>query len=257
MNKPIRISDIQNKKNQGEKISMLTAYDYPTAKILDEAGVDMLLVGDSLGNVVLGYPDTLSVSMQEMIHHCSAVARGTQQALLVCDMPFGSYQVSPEKAVANAVKLMAKGRAHAVKLEGGKELTDTIKKIVAAGIPVMGHIGLRPQSVHQQSGYKKQGKTDTAKQQLMEDAKALQKAGVFSIVLECVEETVAQAISQELSIPTIGIGSGKVCDGQVLVTHDMMGLNTGYVPSFVKVTANLQQVMQDAVEHYKHWINEN
>ncbi|MCI5072503.1 3-methyl-2-oxobutanoate hydroxymethyltransferase [bacterium] len=257
MNKPIRISDIQNKKNEGEKICMLTAYDYPTAKILDAAGVDMLLVGDSLGNVVLGYSDTLSVSMQEMIHHCSAVARATEKALLVCDMPFGSYQVSPEKAVANAIKLMAKGRAQAVKLEGGEELANTIKKIVAAGIPVMGHIGLRPQSVHQQSGYKKQGKTDTAKQKLMQDAKALQEAGVFSIVLECVEETVAQAISQELSIPTIGIGSGKVCDGQVLVTHDMMGLNTGYVPSFVKVTANLQEVMQSAVAQYKTWINEN
>ncbi|HMQ10757.1 MAG TPA: 3-methyl-2-oxobutanoate hydroxymethyltransferase [Oligoflexia bacterium] len=257
MNKPMRISDIQNKKKQGEKISMLTAYDYPIAKILDESGVDMLLVGDSLGNVVLGYPDTLSVSMQDMVHHCSAVSRATKHALLVCDMPFGSYQVSQEKAVANAIKLMAKGRAHAVKLEGGEELVDTIKKIVAAGIPVMGHIGLRPQSVHQQSGYKKQGKTDTAKQQLMKDAKALEKAGVFSIVLECVEETLAQVISKELSIPTIGIGSGKACDGQVLVTYDMLGLNTGYVPNFVKVTGNLQQVMQQGVEQYKQWINES
>lgn len=233
-----------------EKIAMLTAYDYPTAAILDEAGIDILLVGDSLGNVILGFPNTLQVTIDMMVHHSAAVARGTKHALIVADLPFGTYQASAAQAIENASKLLSQGQAHAVKLEGGKIMADTVKRMVDVGIPVMGHIGLTPQSINELGGYFIHGKTSPEAIALMEDAQALEKAGVFALVLECVEPELAKHITQNIAIPTIGIGSGTDCDGQVLVIHDMLGFTTHKVPKFVQQTANLRTLIAESVTSY-------
>jgi 3-methyl-2-oxobutanoate hydroxymethyltransferase len=246
----LNASDILSKKGK-EKISVLTAYEYSTARICDKADIDILLVGDSAGMVVLGYASTMPVSMQEMIIFCSAVARGTKHAMIVGDMPFGSYQVGPSVAVENAVQLIKAG-CDAVKLEGGSEIIDTIEAIVDAGIPVMGHIGLRPQTSSLWEGYKLQGRTKEGAIKLIEDANVLEKAGVFSIVLEMVASEVADAITKSLSIPTIGIGSGPSCDGQVLVLHDMLGIYEDIRPRFVKRYAELSKEIFDAVSRYNH-----
>jgi 3-methyl-2-oxobutanoate hydroxymethyltransferase len=229
---------------------MLTAYDYPPALAMDQAGVDSILVGDSLGMVVLGYENTLPVTMEEMLHHCRAVARGAKTALLVGDMPFMSYQVSVEEAVRNAGRFLQQGNMDAVKLEGGHERVDAIRAIIGAGIPVMGHLGLTPQSVHQLGGFRAQGKTATAAKRLLEDALLLEEAGCFSIVLESVPARLAELASQRLHIPTIGIGAGVGCDGQVLVTHDLLGLFDRFTPKFVKKYANFHTEMQRAFSEY-------
>ncbi len=237
-------------KEKGEKLSMLTSYDYSTAKLVDEAGVNSILVGDSLGNVILGYEDTISVTMEDMIHHSAAVARGAKNALVVCDMPFMSYQTSVYDAVVNAGRLMKEGRAGAVKLEGGKEVCPQIKAIVAAGIPVCAHLGLTPQSINAFGGFKVQGKTEAAAKKLLEDAKAVEEAGAFAVVLECVPSKLAELITKELSIPTIGIGAGNVCDGQVLVYQDMLGMFSDFTPKFVKKFADIGSIMREAFAAY-------
>lgn len=244
------IITFKQSKQQGRKISMLTAYDYSTAKLMDEAGINAILVGDSLGNVVLGYEDTLSVTMEDMIHHGAAVARGAKNAMVVVDMPFMSYQASVYDAVVNAGRLMKEGRASAVKLEGGKEVCPQVKAITEAGIPVMGHLGLTPQSINALGGHRVQGKTQQAAQKLLDDARALQKAGAFAVVLECVPEKLAEKVTKELEIPTIGIGAGSGCDGQVLVYQDMLGMFSDFTPKFVKKFANVGQVMKEAFKSY-------
>lgn len=241
---------LQAKKQRGEVISMLTAYDYPTALALERAGVDSILVGDSLGMVVLGYENTLPVTMEDMLHHSKAVARGAHLPLLVGDMPFMSYQVSVAEAVRNAGRFLQEGGMDAVKLEGGRERLDAIRGIVGAGIPVMGHIGLTPQSVHQLGGFRAQGKTAPAARRLLEDALLLQEAGCFAIVLESVPARLATLISGRLTIPTIGIGAGAGSDGQVLVTHDLLGLFDRKSPRFSRRYADLHQVMENAFRQY-------
>jgi len=236
----------RQKKERGEIITMLTAYDYPTALAMDKAGVDSILVGDSLGMVVLGYENTLPVTMEEMLHHCRAVARGAKTSLLIGDMPFMSYQVSVEEATRNAGRFLQQGGMDAVKLEGGRERADAIRSIVSAGIPVMGHLGLTPQSVNQLGGFRAQGKTAVAAKRLVEDALILEEAGCFAIVLESVPARLAEMISKKISIPTIGIGAGAGCDGQVLVTHDLLGLFERFTPKFVKKYANFHGEMQKA-----------
>lgn len=244
------IITFKQSKQQGRKISMLTAYDYSTAKLMDEAGINAILVGDSLGNVVLGYEDTLSVTMEDMIHHGAAVARGAKNAMVVVDMPFMSYQTSVYDAVVNAGRLMKEGRASAVKLEGGKEICPQVKAVTEAGIPVMGHLGLTPQSINALGGHRVQGKTQQAAQKLLDDARALQEAGAFAVVLECVPEKLADKVTKELEIPTIGIGAGSGCDGQVLVYQDMLGMFSDFTPKFVKKFANVGQVMKEAFKSY-------
>ncbi|MBE5943781.1 MAG: 3-methyl-2-oxobutanoate hydroxymethyltransferase [Lachnospiraceae bacterium] len=237
-------------KQEGTKLTMLTAYDYSTAKLIDEAGVDSILVGDSLGNVILGYEDTLSVTMEDMIHHGAAVARGAKEALVVIDMPFMSYQTSVYDAVVNAGRLMKEGRAQAVKLEGGSEVAPQIKAITAAGIPVMAHIGLTPQSINAFGGFKVQGKTEAAAKKLLEDAFAVQEAGAFAVVLECVPDKLAKLVTDKLDIPTIGIGAGADCDGQVLVYADMLGMFSDFTPKFVKRFAETGKLMTEAFKQY-------
>jgi 3-methyl-2-oxobutanoate hydroxymethyltransferase len=240
----------REKKERGEPITMLTAYDYPTAAAMDQAGVDSILVGDSLGMVVLGYETTLPVTMEEMLHHCRPVARGARLALLVGDMPFMSYQVSVEEAVRNAGRFLQEGNMDAVKLEGGRNRADAIRAITGAGIPVMGHLGLTPQSVHQLGGFRAQGKTAAAAKLLLEDAVLLEEAGCFSLVLESVPARLAELVSQRIHIPTIGIGAGVGCDGQVLVTHDLLGLFDRFTPKFVKKYASFHAEMQRAFGEY-------
>lgn len=240
----------QEYKNQGKKISMLTAYDYSTAKLMDEAGINAILVGDSLGNVVLGYEDTISVTMEDMIHHSSAVARGAKNAMVVTDLPFMSYQTSVYDAVVNAGRLMKEGRANAVKLEGGTEVCPQITAISNAGIPVMAHLGLTPQSINSLGGYRVQGKTEEDAQKLIDNARAVEKAGAFALVLECVPHKLAEKITKELNIPTIGIGAGKGCDGQVLVYQDMLGMYSDFTPKFVKKYANLGEMMKSAFKNF-------
>lgn len=243
---------IAEKKMSGTPITMLTAYDYSMAKLLDENEIDMLLVGDSLGNVMLGYESTLPVTMEDMIHHTKIVARGARHAMVVADMPFLSYQVSIEEAVRNAGRLMKEGRAHAVKLEGGSEMADTVRAICRAGIPVVGHIGLTPQSIHQLGGFKVQGKESSAAQKLLDDAKALEEAGAFVIVLECVPSKLAAKVTASLTkAATIGIGAGADCDGQVLVINDLLGMNKDFKPKFVKRFADLHTLISSAVQDYK------
>jgi 3-methyl-2-oxobutanoate hydroxymethyltransferase len=242
---------LRQKKERGEPIVMLTAYDYPTAMAQDQAGVHVILVGDSLGMVVLGYENTLPVTMEEMLHHCRAVSRGAKSALLVGDMPFMSYQVSAEEALRNAGRFLQQGGMDAVKLEGGCERLDAVRAITGAGIPVMGHLGLTPQSVHQLGGFRPQGRTASAAKRLLEDALLLEEAGCFSLVLESVPARLAELVSKRLSIPTIGIGAGIGCDGQVLVTHDLLGLFDRFTPKFVKKYANFHAEMQRAFSEFK------
>lgn len=243
-------TSIMQMKNSGHKISMLTAYDYTTARLLDEAGVNTILVGDSLGNVILGYEDTISVTVEDMIHHSAAVARGAKNALVVTDLPFMSYQTSVYDAVVNAGRLMKEGRAGAVKLEGGKEVCPQIKAIVSAGIPAVAHLGLTPQSINTFGGFKVQGKTEAAAKKLIEDAKAVEEAGAFLLVLECVPAKLAKLVTENINIPTIGIGAGAGCDGQVLVIYDMLGMFSDFKPKFVKHFANAGDVIREAVKTY-------
>lgn len=250
------VSTFQDAKKNGKKVTMLTAYDYSTAKLIDEAGIDSILIGDSLGNVILGYEDTLSVTMEDMIHHTAAVARGAKEALIVADMPFMSYQTSVYDAVVNAGRLMKEGRANAVKLEGGASVCPQIKAITEAGIPVVAHLGLTPQSINAFGGYKVQGKSEEAAKKLVEDALAIQEAGAFAVVLECVPAKLAALVTQKLNIVTIGIGAGNECDGQVLVYQDMLGMFTDYVPKFVKQFAKVGDIMKQAFADYKKEVSE-
>ncbi len=238
------------------KLSMLTAYDCPTARVLDRCGLDMILVGDSLGMVVLGREDTLSVTMDEMLHHVRAVARGVQRALLVADMPFLSYESSVELAVLNAGRMLKEGGARAVKFEGGASCVEQVRALVRAGIPVQGHIGLTPQRIAELGGFKVQGRGSEAARVLVEDARALAEAGVFSIVLEAIPAELAGEITASVTVPTIGIGAGPACDGQVLVTNDLLGLYENFVPKFVKRYANLAQQMEEAITAYKREVEE-
>jgi 3-methyl-2-oxobutanoate hydroxymethyltransferase len=246
----ITTSVVREMKEKGEKITMLTAYDYPTAEILDESGIDIILVGDTLGMVVLGYDSTLPVTMDDMIHHTKAVSRAAKRAMVIGDMPFMSYQASVDQAVANAGRFLQEAGAHGVKLEGGREVAEATHRMTAAGIPVMGHLGLTPQSVHQLGGYKVQGKEKSAAERMQEDALILEDTGVFSLVLECVPAELAKQITGALKIPTIGIGAGRDCDGQVLVVHDMLGLFNRFVPKFVKKYANLTPQIAESVKKY-------
>jgi len=239
-----------NAKRNSRKITMLTAYDYSTAQILDESGIDAILVGDSLAMTIQGKDSTLEVTIDEMLYHCRCVAKGIKNAMLVGDMPFLTYHVNAEEAVRNAGRFIQEGKVTAVKLEGGTSMAATVKAIVRAQIPVMGHIGLTPQSVNMFGGFKVQGKEEHAAKALIEDAVALEGAGAFAIVLECVPEMLAKLISEKVSIPTIGIGAGKYCDGQILVVHDVLGLYSGFTPKFVKQYANLREPMTEAVVAY-------
>ena len=246
----VSITQIKEMKQKGEKIAMLTAYDYATAKLIEGAGIPLILVGDSLGMVVLGYESTIPVTMDEMIHHTKAVVRGTTQALIVGDMPFMTYQVSVDDALRNAARFIQEGGAQTVKLEGGENMAETVKRIVSSGIPVMGHIGLTPQSIHQLGGFKVMGKTPEAAVRLINDAKALDEAGVFAIVLECVPEPLSKLITEKVSVPTIGIGAGKYCDGQVQVISDLLGLYTDFVPKHAKQYARLFEIIKSATADY-------
>ena len=244
------VATLKEKKLAGEKVTMLTAYDYSTAKLMDNAGIEMLLVGDSLGNVILGYENTLSVTMEDMIHHTSAVARGAENAMVVADMPFMSYQTSVYDAVVNAGRLIKEGHAHAVKLEGGKSVCPQIRAITEASIPVVAHIGLTPQSVNAFGGFKVQGKDAENAERLIEEARAVQEAGAFAVVMECVPAKLAEYITSQVSITTIGIGAGAGCDGQVLVYQDMLGMFSDYKPKFVKKSADVGSIMTQAFSDY-------
>jgi len=246
----ITINQIKEMKQKGEKITMLTAYDYSTAKIVDEAGIPLILVGDSLGMVVLGYESTIPVTMDEMLHHTKAVVRGTQQAMVIGDMPFMTYHVSVDDALRNAARFIQEGGAQAVKLEGGVTVAEKVRRVVECGIPVMGHIGLTPQSIHQFGGYKIQGRTPEAAIRMVEDARALEEAGAFSIVLETVPAPLAALITQKIGIPTIGIGAGIGCDGQVQVINDVLGSFADFVPKHAKQYAKLSDIIRAAVTEY-------
>ncbi|MCX7902904.1 MAG: 3-methyl-2-oxobutanoate hydroxymethyltransferase [Caloramator sp.] len=244
------VASFKEAKQKGQRLTMLTAYDYSMAKLVDEAGIDGILVGDSLGMVALGYENTLSVTIDDMVHHIKAVSRGAKNALIVGDMPFLSYHVSIEESIKNAGRLIQEGGCHAVKLEGGIEVLDKVKAIIKAQIPVMGHIGLTPQSVNMLGGFKVQGKTKESIKKLIDDAKFLEDAGVFSIVLEAVPDEVAKLITESISIPTIGIGAGRYCDGQILVVNDMLGLFSDFIPKFVKRYRNLGDEIKGAIKEY-------
>lgn len=248
--KKITVLDIQRMKQEQKKIVMLTAYDYPFARILDECGVDVLLVGDSLGNVVMGLDNTLPVTVGEMEHHARAVRRGSKQALVVVDLPFLSYQVSIEEAKRNAGMLIKNTGAEAVKLEGGENMEEVIRALTLIDIPVMAHIGLTPQSIHRMGGYRVQGKQEAQRQKLLADAAAVERAGAFAVVMECVPASLAKEITQSLTIPTIGIGAGPYCDGQVLVIHDLLGLSGKFRPKFIKQYAQLEDAIKQAVSAF-------
>lgn len=252
----ITVPEIRKMKQRGEKITVLTAYDYCFSRILDEAGVDILLVGDSLGCVIQGRESTLPVTLEEVIYHTRAVVRGRERALVVADMPFLSFQISIEEAKRNAGKILQEAGAEAVKLEGGVEMLETIEAIVQIGIPVMGHVGLTPQSLHRFGGYKVQGKEKDQREKIVQDALAVEEGGAFSVVLESIPLDLAQEITRRLSIPTIGIGAGMHCDGQVLVVHDMLGLFDMYTPKFVKRYADLKSVIREAVRNYNAEVRE-
>lgn len=245
--KKITILDLQKMKDNGEKITMLTAYDYPTARILDESGVDILLIGDSVGNVMMGFDNTLPVTVENIIYHTKAVAKARKKALVVADMPFMSYQISIEEAKINAGRMIQEGGAEAVKLEGGENMEAVIRALSDIDIPVMGHIGLTPQSIHRMGGYKIQGKEERQRQKLLADARAVERAGAFSLVLEAIPADLAQEITSSLQIPTIGIGAGLHCDGQVLVIHDVLGLSGSFRPKFVKQYVQLEPLIKKAV----------
>lgn len=252
-NGKITVPDIISRKSHGTtnpRITCLTAYDYPTARLLDEAGVDMLLVGDSLAMVVLGYENTLPVTIEEMLHHTRAVRRGTRRALVIADMPYGSFHTGIAESVRNAVRFVKEAGAEAVKIEGGEKRLELIHRLVEAEVPVMGHVGLTPQSLHALGGFKVQGKTAEAAEQLLRDARAVEAAGAFSIVLEAVPRELAAQVTRELRIPTIGIGAGPECDGQVLVIHDLLGLHFGRQPKFARRYANLVETISQAVGQY-------
>ncbi len=249
--KKITTNTFRQKAARGETLTVLTAYDYALASAVDRAGIDSILVGDSLGMVVLGYENTLPVTMEDMLHHCKAVARGAKYALLIGDMPFMSYQVSVEEAVRNAGRFLQDAGMDAVKLEGGRERADAVRAIVESGIPVQGHLGLTPQSVHQLGGFGPQAKTSRAAIRLLEDAQILEEAGCFSIVLESIPARLGELVSERLEIPTIGIGAGAGCDGQVLVTYDLLGLFDRFTPSFVKKYADFHSEMGRAIAEYK------
>ncbi len=246
----VTIDDIKAMKSRGEKIVMLTAYDYPSARLAEEAGVDMILVGDTLGMVILGYDSTLPVTMEDMIHHIKPVVRGSERAMVVADMPFMSFQVSTEDAMRNAGRLMKETGAQCVKLEGGVHMAETVRRIVQIGIPVVGHIGLTPQSVNQLSGFKVQGRTPETAERLMDDAIALQQAGAFCVVLELIPAPLAKLISQRLRVPTVGIGAGAGCDGQVQVWHDLLALYSAFVPKHAKQYAQIGEAVKQAVSAY-------
>jgi len=246
----ISINQLKNMKQRGEKITMLTAYDYITAKIIDEAGIQLILVGDSLGMIVLGYESTIPVTIEEMLHHTKAVVRGTKQAIIIGDMPFMTYHTSISDALRNAARFIQEGGAQAVKLEGGVTVAETARSIVSCGIPVMGHIGLTPQSIHQLGGYKVQGKTEETATRMLADAHALEQAGAFAVVLETVPTPLATLITQSISIPTIGIGAGIGCDGQVQVISDILGLFTDFVPKHAKQYAKLADTIRTAITEY-------
>jgi 3-methyl-2-oxobutanoate hydroxymethyltransferase len=252
----VTIREIKRMKAKGEKIPMVTAYDYTTARLADAAGIPIVLVGDSLGMVVLGYDSTIPVTMDDMVHHVKMVARGTKNALVVADLPFMSYQIDQAQALTNAARLLQEGGAYTVKLEGGESVAETVHRIVECGIPVMGHIGLTPQSVNAFSGYRVRGRERQEAVQLLKDAKALEDAGAYAVVLELVPTPLAGLISRRLTIPTIGIGAGPDCDGQVQVLHDMLGLFTDFVPKHAKQYANLAQVIQDAFTRYSQEVQE-
>ena len=250
--RPEKVSapSLRSSKQRGERLVCLTAYDYPTARIVDEAGIDVILVGDSLGNVVLGYGNTVPVTLDEILIHLKAVRRAVQRALLVADMPYGSFHTGEDEAVKNALRLVKEGGAEAIKLEGGHKRVQLVKRLVDEEISVMGHIGLTPQSINQLGAYRVQGKTPKTAQQLIDDAKALEDAGAFAVVLEVVPREIAKIITESISIPTIGIGAGVHCDIQVLVLHDMLGLSFGKLARFVRPYANLREMMTDAVTRY-------
>jgi 3-methyl-2-oxobutanoate hydroxymethyltransferase len=252
----VTTATIRDKKAKNEKITMLTAYDYGMAVLVDQAGIDMILVGDSVGNVQLGYENTLAVTMDDMVHHTRAVVRGSKHAMVVADMPFLSYHISIEEAVRNAGRLIQEGGAQAVKLEGGEERLPVVQAILNAEIPIVGHIGLTPQSVNQFGGFKVQGKDLETARKLIRDAKLLEEAGVFSIVLEGVPGPLAAKITAAATVPTIGIGAGKDCDGQVLVINDMLGINQGHIPKFVKRFADLGPAILEALRDYKSEVEE-
>lgn len=247
----VTIQKLQEMKDNQEKISMTTAYDYPAAYFVDKAGIEMILVGDSLAMTILGLDSTVPVTMEDMLHHIRPVVKGAPNTLIIGDLPFGSYNVSQEQAIINATRFMKEGGCDAVKLEGGTEVAETVKAIVDAGIPVMGHIGLTPQTVSKLGGFKVQGKSLETAQSLVDDALALEKAGAFSLVIECVPEEVGKLITHKVSIPTIGIGAGRYCDGQVLVFHDMLGLFEKFIPKFVKRYVNLGEDIVKSLEEFK------
>lgn len=249
---PVKVTTqtVVEMKQKGEKISMLTAYDFTMARILDSAGIDVLLVGDSASNVMAGNETTVPITLDHMIYHTQCVVKGVDRALVIADMPFMSYQVTSKEALTNAGKLMKEAGAHAVKLEGGAAIADTVKKIVDAGIPVMGHLGLTPQSIYQFGTYQVRAKEEAEAEQLIKDAHRLQEAGVFALVLEKIPSALAQKVTESLSIPTIGIGAGQGCDGQVLVVHDMLGMNKNFSPRFLRRYADLESVMTEAVQQY-------
>ena len=247
----LTIRQLLKKAEQGGKLTMITAYDYPTAQLVDEAGIDMILVGDSLGMVVLGYEDTLPVTMDDMVRHTQAVVRGAKKAFIVADLPFLSYQTSIEEAVKNGGRLLKEGGAQAVKLEGGLSMVPTIQRLVDSGIPVMGHIGLTPQAVNQLGGFAIQGRQAQDAKRIIEEAKAIEKAGAFSIVLEGIPWQLAKLVTENLTIPTVGIGAGPNCSGQVLVLHDTLGLFDRFTPKFVKQYANLREVIGKALAQYR------
>ncbi len=252
MEKRLTIKDIIDSKAEGRRLTMLTAYDASFARFLDGCGIDLLLVGDSLGMVLLGLDSTVPVTMEEMLHHARAVARGRKRAVLVGDMPFGSYQVSAEEAIRNGIRFLKDAGCDAVKVEGGLEICDTVRSMVRAGIPVMGHIGLTPQTASQLGGFKVQGKDLDSARRLLGEAEALAAAGVFGIVLECIPAELSTEISRRITVPTFGIGAGAGCDGQVLVTHDLLGMFEKFTPSFVKKYANLAPAIRDAVEAFRN-----
>ena len=252
----VTIAQLKEMKQKGERIAMLTAYDYSMARFLDEAGVPLILVGDSLGMVMLGYDSTLPVTMDVMVHHTKAVVRGTQQALVVADMPFMSYQTSPEDALRNAARFLQEAGAQAVKLEGGEHMAATVRRLTENGIPVQGHLGLTPQSINQLSGYKVQGRDVATATKMLRDAQALEDAGAFSIVLEGVPTPLAKAVTQCVSVPTIGIGAGQFCDGQVQVIHDILGLYPDFVPKHAKQYARIGETIREAVKSYVQEVQE-
>jgi len=250
VNKKVTVNTLVEMKQQGDKITMLTAYDYITSNLLDELGIDIILVGDSLGMVVLGYETTLPVTMEEMLHHTRAVTRAAKRSMVVGDMPFMSYQISPEEALYNAGRFLKEANAQAIKLEGGEEICPMVSKMVEVGIPVMGHLGVTPQSIHQMGGYGVQGREEAAAKKIISDAKALEEAGAFSIVLEKIPSELAKKTTETVGVPTIGIGAGPYCDGQVLVTQDLLGMFEKFVPKFVKQYAKLSNDIRSAISSY-------